>query len=224
MAAFTLGAILAGAGLGAKLIGQKRASNAIEDNVNNVLALQRQTQDRLDRERQQKISEALNQTAVGKEQTQNAQQQRSQEIVSKLEGNQAGGGADPAPADGGGDGEGPAGKVLSNNAENLAAAREEDNQQRRQAIGELDSLADVFSENNLTLQPFQTEIGLNRRTAREEARRLPLETQVATQKGARKGRALRTVGDLALNAGTAVAAGGTGGGGGTPTLPGRFHL
>jgi hypothetical protein len=91
----------------------------------------------------------------------------------------------------------------------------------------------VFNENNLTLQPYQTEIGLNQRTAREEADRLPLETQVATQQGAKKGRGFRMAGDLALNTGTALMAGGSGGpwasyfggggGSGAASLPGRYQ-
>ena len=211
MALFTTGAILGGLGLGAKLYGQHQASQAIDRNVSNAIQQQEMTQDRLDQERQQKVSEAMEELAVGKEQTQQAQDERIGEMLQRFEQNQAGGGggSDPAPATP--DGDNPAGKAFSSTADKLAEQRSADNTQRRESMAELDSLGDVFSENNLALQPAQTEINLNRRTAQEEAQRLPLEVQVATQKGAEKGKNLRRAGDLSMTVGTGMMAGGSSG-------------
>lgn len=218
MAVFTTGAVLGGLGLGAKLYGQRRASNAIDSNVSSAVHQQRQMQDQLDQERQQLISEAMDNSAVGRQQVEDAQADSIAKAMESYEGNQAGGpersgGGEegtPAPASEGA-ASGPSGQSFGSVADRLTERRDADNTQRREATAELDSLASVFADNQRAIQPIQGEVNINRRTAQQEAQRLPLEVQAAVNKGSQKGRTARMFGDAGLTLGTALMAGGQGG-------------
>lgn len=202
-----LGALLLGGGLAANTYVQNDRAKALGRNTRMILDNQKKKQAELDGERQELLGQALEDSAVGREEVENAQRERAAESVARMDANSRPQAPKPNAPDQAGM-NGPAGRVISSATSREASDNAEETAGRRKAVADMDSLGQVLADNSRVQRPIQGEIQGNQRIAQGESDRMQLELQAAQEKAMSRKRGLEIAGQLSQGVGTGLLAGG----------------
>jgi len=210
-------AIAMTAGTAAQSYGQNRAEKASQRNMERAQTAENQRQEKLRNERFQQLDKALAGAGVEgtEERMREAVEQRKADYQAVDDKSVESRGYRESPSPGR---RGP--KVVQGELDRADAETEADIEQTADARARLGSFGDSSLSRALELSPVKQKIATSGNFARGSAGVLPFEIKAAYQKGQKKGRTARTIGQVLSTAGQAgMSAGGFGAASGASLVP-----